>query len=478
MLVQTMLSTVRKYDMLRPGDRALVAVSGGPDSMALLHALFRSRDELSIEICAFHLDHMFRGAESAEDAEAVRSYCSELGIPVVVERYDVPAFAEESGLSPQDAARVIRYELACLAAASRQCTCMAFAHHRDDNFETIVMRFLRGAGLRGLTGIRPVRTYSRGSWTGRLVRPLIECTRQDIELYCTEEHIPTRTDRSNLSDKYARNKVRLDLIPHLLTYNPNLAQTATSASRFMADEDDFLEEQAGEFLARHSGQRGDILEVDIEALANAHPALFRRTVLLAIERVRGTRKDMYSMHVEDVMELVRTRGRSGMLSLPDGLQVRKRYGVLEFGWSGALQPARIAPYMKPLRVPGLTVIPHSSKMIIADVVPVEQLDREFKSTDPSVAHMDYDVVSGGLAVRNRRDGDRFKPLGMAGTKKLKEFFIDSKIRAELRDQIPLVVYGDDGTRIAWIGELRLSDDVKITEKTRRVLRLHVEPIEE
>lgn len=478
MLVQTMLSTVRKYDMLKPGDRVLVAVSGGPDSMALLHTLYRSRAELSIDICAFHLDHMFRGDESLEDAEAVRSYCSELGVPVAIERYDVPAFAEESGLSPQDAARAIRYELAGLAAASLQCTCMAFAHHRDDNFETVVMRFLRGAGLRGLAGIRPVRICSRGSWSGRLIRPLIECTRQDIELYCAEESIPTRTDRSNFSDKYARNRVRMDLIPHLLTYNPNLVQTATSAARFMADEDDFLEEKAGEFLAQNSSRRGNVLEVDLEALANAHPALTRRTVLLAIEEVRGTRKDLYSLHVEDVMELIHTRGRSGLLSLPDGMQVRKRYGMLEFGWSGALQPARIAPYEKPLKVPGVTVIPHASKMLIADVVPVEELGGEFKTTDPSAAHMDYDVVSEGLALRNRRDGDRFRPLGMAGTKKLKEFFIDSKIRAELRDQVPLVVYGDGGRKIAWIGELRLSDDVKITEKTRCVLRLYIVPIRE
>jgi tRNA(Ile)-lysidine synthase len=178
------------------------------------------------------------------------------------------------------------------------------------------------------------------------------------------------------------------------------------------------------------------------------------------------------------MELIHTRGRSGLLSLPDGMQVRKRYGMLEFGWSGALQPARIAPYEKPLKVPGVTVIPHASKMLIADVVPVEELGGEFKTTDPSAAHMDYDVVSEGLALRNRRDGDRFRPLGMAGTKKLKEFFIDSKIRAELRDQVPLVVYGDGGRKIAWIGELRLSDDVKITEKTRCVLRLYIVPIRE
>jgi tRNA(Ile)-lysidine synthase len=270
----------------------------------------------------------------------------------------------------------------------------------------------------------------------------------------------------------------MDLIPHLLTYNPNLVQTATSASRFLADEDDFLEEQAKEFLAQNSSWREDVLEVDVEALANAHSALSRRAVLLAIERVRGTRKDTYSLHVEDVMELIRAHGRSGLLSLPDGMLVRKRYGILEFGWSGALQPARIAAYMKPLRVPGLTVIPHSSKMLIAEVIAVERLDGEFKTTDPGVAYMDYDVVSDGLAVRNRRDGDRFRPLGMAGTKKLKEFFIDNKVRSELRDQVPLVVYGDEGRRIAWIGELRLSDDVKITEKTRRVLCLYIVPIGE
>lgn len=478
MLVETMLSTVRKYEMLKPGDRVLVAVSGGPDSMALLHALYRSRAALSIDICVFHLDHMFRGIESREDADAVRRYCSELGVPVAAERYDVPAFAEESGLSPQDAARVIRYELAALAAASRQCASMAFAHHRDDNFETVVMRFLRGAGLRGLAGIRPVRTYSASSWSGRLIRPLIECTRRDIELYCDEERIPTRTDRSNLSDKYVRNRVRMDLIPHLLTYNPNLVQTATSASRFMADEDDFLEEQSREFLARHSNSRGSVLEVDLKALVDAHPALVRRIILLALEKVRGTRKDTYSLNVEDVLELVRASGRSGFLSLPDGMQVRKRYGVVEFGRSGALRAGRVAPYEKPLSVPGLTVIPYVSKVIVSDVVPVEQLGGEFRSIDPSVAFMDYDIVSEGLALRNRRDGDRFRPLGMTGTKKLKEFFIDSKIRAELRDQVPLVVYGDGGRQIAWIGELRLSEDVKIREGTQLVLRLSVMPISE
>ena len=349
MLVQTMLSTVRKYDMLKPGDRVLVAVSGGPDSMALLHALYRSRAELSIDICAFHLDHMFRGDESLEDAEAVRSYCSELELLWRSSGMTCPHLPK-SRVCRRRMRRERRYELAGLAAASLQCTCMAFAHHRDDNFETVVCAVSPRGWAERIGGHSSVRICSRGSWSGRLIRPLIECTRQDIELYCAEESIPTRTDRSNFSDKYARNRVRMDLIPHLLTYNPNLVQTATSAARFMADEDDFLEEKAGEFLAQNSSRRGNVLEVDLEALANAHPALTRRTVLLAIEEVRGTRKDLYSLHVEDVMELIHTRGRSGLLSLPDGMQVRKRYGMLEFGWSGALQPARIAPYEKPLKV--------------------------------------------------------------------------------------------------------------------------------
>lgn len=475
MLVQKMLSTVRKHAMLSPGDRVLVAVSGGPDSMALLHALWHLREQLSVDIAAFHLDHMFRGEESRKDAETVRDYCDELCVRAVIDRYDVPSFVEESRLSPEDAARVVRYELAASAASSLQCTCIALAHHRDDNLETVVMRFLRGSGLRGLAGIRPVRRYSGSKWLGRLIRPLLECSRTEIEQYCQEESIPFRVDQSNLSDEYTRNRVRLDLIPRLLEYNPSLSETVACISGFMADEDDYIEAQAQAILDSHSHQHRDTVEVSLQALAEAHPAVARRAILLLMERVRGGRKDIYSVHIEEVLDLIRRNDRSGLLSLPGGTSVRKRYGVIEFGRADVLRPKEVTPYLKYLTVPGLTVVPYTSSAIAADVIPVEQLG-DYRSTDPRVAYMDYDVVSDGLAVRNRRDGDRFAPLGMCGSKKLKEFFIDGKIRSELRDRIPLVVYGDGAHRIAWVGELRLSEDVKITERTRRVLRLSFEPL--
>lgn len=475
MLVQKMLSTMRKYSMLSPGDRVLVAVSGGPDSMALLRALWHLREQLCIDIAAFHLDHMFRGEESRKDAETVREYCSALGVKAIIERYDVPSFVEESRLSAEDAARMVRYELAASAASSLQCTCIALAHHRDDNLETVVMRFLRGSGLRGLAGIRPVRMHSSPKWSGRLIRPLLECSRAEIEQYCQQQSVPFRIDQSNLSDEYTRNRVRLDLIPRLLEYNPNLSETIACMAGFMAEEDDYIETQAKAIMDTHSVQRGDTVEISLQALAEAHPAVARRAILLLIERVRGARKDIYSTHIEDVLDLIRAGDRSGLLSLPGGTSVRKRYGMVEFGRADVLRPKDVTPYLKYLTVPGLTVVPYTSSAIVADVMPVEQTG-DYRSADPSVAYMDYDVVADGLAVRNRRDGDRFAPLGMHGSKKLKEFFIDNKIRSELRDRIPLVVYGDGARRIAWVGELRLSEDVKITERTRSVLRLSLEPL--
>lgn len=476
MLIEKVLSTVRKYNMLKPGDKVLVAVSGGPDSMALLHALWASREQLSIELCAFHLDHMFRGDESRQDLEAVCDYCDRLGVQVVTRRYNVPLFAQESKLSDEEAARVIRYRIASSVAASLGCTCIALAHQRDDNLETVLMHLLRGSGLRGLAGIRPVRSYSSHVWSGKLIRPLLQCSRDEIEAYCREEGIPFRIDRSNLSDRYARNRIRLDLIPRLLEYNPNLSETVASMSEFVADEDDFLDEQARKLLVDHSRFVGGVLEVELEALERVHPALVRRAILVAIERVRGVRSDVYSSHIQSVFDLVVSRTRSGRLSLPGGTVVRKRYGVLEFAISDALESEKVPQYSKPVAVPGFTVVPYISKMIVADVFPIEQLGNRHKTADPSVAYMDYDVVSDGLAVRNRRDGDRFAPLGMAGTKKLKKFFIDNKIKAELRDRIPLIVYGRYGEHIAWVGELRLSENVKITGKTRNVLRLSLEPI--
>lgn len=476
MLVEKMLLTIRKYNMLRPGDRVLVAVSGGPDSMALLHALWVSRRELSIEVRAFHLDHMFRGKESQQDSEAVLRYCARLGIRVVAERYDVPTFATESKLSPEEAARLVRYRLAGSAAASLKCTSIALAHHRDDNLETIVMRFLRGSGLRGLTGIRPVRQHSNHTWSGRVIRPLLECSRQEIESYCRQEDIAFRVDRTNLSDQYVRNRIRHDLIPRLLEYNPNLSETITSMSAFMADENDFVEGQARQVLDEHSRVSDRILQVELIALTNAHPSLARRVILLAIEKVRGDRKDIYSTHVEDVLHFIQTEARSGSLSLPGGTRVRKRYGVVEFALSSALGSEKVPKYKKPVSVPGLTVVPYTSSMIVADVFPVEQLGNRHKVTDKRVAYMDYDIVCDGLSVRNRRDGDRFVPLGMKGTKKLKEFFIDNKVKSETRDRVPLIVYGQNADQIAWIGELRLSENVKITGETRNVLRLSLEPL--
>ncbi len=476
MLVQKMLSTIRKYDMFGPGEKVLVAVSGGPDSMALLHALWTTREQLSIGVCAFHLDHMFRGEESRQDAEAVRSYCASLGVQLVAESYDVPAFAEEAKLSPEEAARLVRYRLAAAAAASLRCTSIALAHHRDDNLETIVMRFLRGSGLRGLTGIRPVREHKSHTWSGKVTRPLLQCSRQEIESYCRQEGIKFRIDRTNLSDQYVRNRVRLDLIPRLLEYNPNLSETVTNMSAFMADENDFIDGLAGQLLDSHSRFADGVLEVELDALAQAHPSLARRAILLAIEKIRGERTDIYSTHVEDVLDLIRTDNRSGSLSLPGGAIVRKRYGVVEFTLSSMLASLKVPKYKKTIAVPGFTVVPYTSSVIVADVFPIEELGDRHKSGDRSVAYMDYDVVRDGLAVRNRRDGDRFRPLGMKGTKKLKEFFIDNKIKQEIRDKIPLVVYGRDREQIAWIGELRLAESVKITRKTRNVLRLSLEPM--
>src|SRR5690606_7110870 len=283
-VMDRVLETARRCRMWAPGDRIVVAVSGGPDSVALLHVLTRLKDQESLDLVVAHLNHRLRGRSADEDAAFVGSLAERWGLPAVVEEADVARMARQRGVGIQEAAREARYAFFSRVAEAWGAARIALAHHADDQVETVLFRLIRGTGTRGLAGIPPVR--------GPIIRPLIDVSREDIVAYCRRHRLPYRTDPSNRDMRYRRNRIRWELIPLLEErYNPRVREAIVRMARILRDEDDFLDRYADgvyRSIAREGeapgpdGSRAEVQEVFIprDALGGLHRAVQRRVLRL------------------------------------------------------------------------------------------------------------------------------------------------------------------------------------------------------
>lgn len=455
-------ATIRKYCMFAPGDKVLVGVSGGPDSVALVHILSALADQLQVEICIAHLDHGFRGRESEEDAEFVRNLAGVLGLRAVVEARDVAGFARKHNLSAQAAAREVRYGFFAEAARLLGCNKLATGHNANDQAETVLQRFLRGSGPAGLGGIPPVRD-------GWIVRPLIETSRTEIEKYCIDNNLPTRLDRSNLKTVYTRNKIRLQLIPLLeKEYNPNIVETLVRTGEIMRDEDRFLEETASEYWAQTCLRQAEgEIAFDLERFLRLPPAIQGRLIRKAWGKLTGDGHNIEYVHLTGAVELIRN-GRTGAArELPQGIILTKSYE--QFLLTGNLDGQNSGLcFFYTLNIPGSIFINETGDTLQAEVLENQSDFLSEKLCQDEIA-IDLDKVSLPIAVRSRRPGDRFKPPGMQGSKKLKDFLIDSKVPRHSRDRIPILVTGDD--QIIWIAGLREDRRWQVGRETERILKL-------
>ncbi|WP_027717444.1 tRNA lysidine(34) synthetase TilS [Desulfovirgula thermocuniculi] len=462
-LAPRVLAFVRRQGMIAPGDRVLVAVSGGPDSVALLHLLWRLRAELGISLAVAHLNHMIRGEEARADALFVQDLARSLGLAAFVEEFDVPAFREKTRLSLQEAAREARYQFLEALARREGTSRVALGHHADDQAETVLLNFLRGAGPAGLKGIPPVR--------GIYIRPLLCVRRKEIEAYCRQFSLPAREDPSNKKPVYTRNRLRLELIPHLeKEYNPRLVRSLVNLAELCREENAYLEEQAARLLQealRAAG--GGALALDARALRSAPRALARRVVRQAWRRLTGAPGELSFERVEAVMGLLEEGGEGRLVELPRRVGVRRLGGELRFAAAGEEEEG-VPFYRYPLAVPGATYIPEIDRTVVARLVPVGEAPPP-KNLSPREALLDYDLLPpGALEVRRRCEGDRFHPLGLPGATKLKKFLINQGVPRAERDRLPLVVCGG---QILWVGGVRIAEPWKVTSRTQRCLFLQL-----
>jgi tRNA(Ile)-lysidine synthase len=431
--------TMERYgmDLSRP----LALVSGGPDSVALLRALLA----LGTEPVVLHVDHGLRGEESREDAGFVRELCENLGV-----RCEIRRLRLAEGPNLQERARDERYRLAGEVAEGLRLRTITTGHTADDVAETILMNLARGAGLRGLSGIPPVR--------GRLVRPLIERTRREVLEYLESLDQPYRTDPTNLIGKYARNRVRLEILPLLEELHPGAARNLARGAALAREDLEILEDLAAEILERRGGE----VVLPLGRLSEQRPALRRYAVRRAYSMLLPDAPPLGSALVEAVLGLTGREEGTRVLDLPGGVIASARAGV-----ELALYPES-EPFAgkERLRVGGMLFA--GWKISAREVSRYEPRD----ATRPEVAYLD--ASKGPYEVRLAREGDIIRPLGLGGTKKVLRAMMDRRVPKDLRRRTPVVV--DARGEVAWIFLGELGEEFKVDEATEKMLRLEVAKI--
>jgi tRNA(Ile)-lysidine synthase len=459
-ILQTVRAAIARYGMFAEGDRVLVAVSGGADSVALVHLLHGLAGEYSLKLAVAHLNHSLRGPESDRDAEFVAALARNFDLPLFLEKKDVPGFQRHWRLSPEEAARRVRYEFYDAVASQNRFNKIALGHHADDNAELVLMNLLRGSGPLGLSGIAPVRD-------DKFVRPLIGLKRSEIMAYIAERKIAFVADSSNRDPAYRRNKIRHHLIPELVrSYNPAIVESLNRLGEILQAEDQWIADAIEPVFAACVLNRGfNWIELALPEINALELAVARRIIRKAIMSVKKDLRRITFLHADSVVGLAKKKRACGRLDLPEGLRVIKDGETLTIKKVGPETSAAVVNYCYTITGEGTTLIEEADAAIKLVEIGTAEVPG-FGEAERSRAFFDLDCLRFPLVVRNFRPGDRFSPLGLEGTKKLKKFFSDHKISAGQRKKCPLLLSAD---KIIWVAGHRIDNSVRLGPRTRRVL---------
>jgi tRNA(Ile)-lysidine synthase len=478
-LVGRVRAAIGDHALFEPGEPVVVGVSGGPDSLALLHALRELAPEFGLQLHVAHLNHQLRGAESDADAAFVENLAREWSLPATVEARAVGAYAREHQLSLEEAARVVRYQFLADTAARIAAHRVAVAHNADDQVETILMHFLRGAGLSGLRGMtyrtklpnepnRPnVPNEPNGLW---LVRPLLDVTREEIEAYCREVGLQPRFDRSNLDTTLFRNRLRREVLPFLEQLNPNLREVLRNSARALADDYEYLRAQTEGTFVRVARRANGAFVFDRAEWQALPPSLQRATLREAVRDLRQGLRNINWQHVEDARRVALEGETGAEATLPQGLLLVVGYDDFTVGETLPLPDMPLMHHEEiRLRVGETAELPDSDWSVqTSPIAPLSESERGRGRGNWTVV-LDADRIRGQLVLRMRRRGERFEPSGLGGKhKSVHEFMIDEKIPRHLRDLLPILA---DEEKILWVCGYRVDERAKATEETKQVVRV-------
>lgn len=485
-----MINQVENYvmqgNMVSQGDKVLAAVSGGADSVALLLILKELQKKIDFSLKVIHVEHGIRGEESQADARFVESLCQKLDIECIVRHVDVPQYAEKSGLGEEEAARALRYEQFFKVAkedqgASEASVKIAIAHHLEDNAETILFQMARGTGIDGLCGMVSVRKIQDSLY---IIRPLLNVSRGQIEKYLQDNNQKFCTDATNFDTKYSRNRIRKKILPELQEINSEAIFHINQTAEKMSEIRDFFSDQV-DVAYRDCVEEKPII-LNIQKLEKYHYAIQKSVIRKAIINTAGKKKDITTVHAEDVLEL--TRKQSGkQIMLPYGIVAKRSYDTIKFfsdktmkydkeivDYNGIGNHNRVSlellESLKDKKPGEKVVIPLEEFGGFLELSVIKNANNsQIVQKKKYTKYLDYDKIKKGFEVRGRRSGDFFISDAKMHRKKLKSYFIDEKVESSKRDHIPLLAQGSE---IIWIIGMRINFSYKISEKTKYILEIH------
>ncbi len=450
---QTVRSVITEEGLIRAGDRVLVGVSGGIDSSVLLVVLNGLKDELSFGLGVAHVNHGLRGAESERDEAFVREQAQRLGLTCHVTRVDVQGYARAQGVSLQHAGRDLRYAFFDEIAGGEGYDRIAVAHNRDDQVETFLLRVIKGTGISGLSSIPIIR--------GRIIRPLLRTYRSEIAAYAAGHAIRYVEDSSNLKNAYERNFVRNRIMPCMEELNGAFREKILLLLSDIAQVNAVFDREAAEFLEGEQRREDGGIVVGVEKLADLHPEVRFRVVSRILAQIAPGFIAL-RQHVYLVEKSLFSKRPNNTVMLPYKIQVKRVYGELLFSTRTALSPVSESFAVGP----GLNHLP--SLGISVEIVSIDARPASVQ-TDRNTAFLDAEKMD-ALSVRTFREGDRFIPLGMKESVKLKDYFISKKLPMDRRKRMPLLVSGND---IVWLMGERIDERYKVSDRTRHFLRVTV-----
>lgn len=508
-LTQQVYNFCQHNGLLANGDHVLVGVSGGADSLCLLHILRQLQTPLQLQIAVAHLNHQLRGKASDADEAFVKSLAAAWNVPMYSEQQPVADLAKTGNLSLETAARQVRYHFFESVAQRIGANKVAVGHHGDDQAETVLMHVLRGCGLNGLRGMMPLANLPterhRLPHAVQLIRPLLETSRSDIEQYGLSHGLSPRYDESNQETEFLRNRLRHELLPYLEQYNPNIKQLLRQTAKIVSADVALLDEQLErawsdlqdvghpsehhrESLPKPTSTRSPLCVTPERIQTERHTpislnlrrwrelplSLKRATLRRAFQQMKQTDHDLTFAHVETAIEII-SKGQTGTkVQLPKGVEITIRYNRLIISM-GSVSVDPLMPHLTEsaqlsVAIPGVTHLPHSDWELHVTPLPASAVNQsQLKTVDRLEAYLDADVVGRTAILRSRQTKDSFAPFGLGGQHQtLKTFMINNKIPASQRNQIPLLVHDH---QILWVCGYRLAEIGAIRPTTQRVLHL-------
>lgn len=461
MIINSVRQTIKRENLIEKNDKILIALSGGPDSICLLDIMIKLKDEYNLTLYAAHLNHRIRGIDAQEDSLFCQKICKKNNVTFFVKNIDIPELAVQQSRGVEEVARDVRYDMFFDIKNKLGINKIAVAHNLDDQAETMFMKMFRGSGIQGLRGI----DYKRKDG---IIRPLLDIYKSQINEYCDVNNLNPRIDKTNFESDYSRNKVRLDLIPYIENnYCENIKQILSRTANVIRDDYNYIEEVSKEhYELLVKNKSDDEIILDLPLLKNTDTAIQKRVIRLAILDIMGNLNNIENVHIVDSLSLLE-KSDGKIINLPKNLKAYIKNE--DYVITTKNQENEEITYEYNIEINGKTVVNEIGLTVTTSVLPAK--DSLALPVSKYIKVFDYDKIVGSLYVRSRKIGDKLSPIGLTGTKKIKDILINKKIPADTKYMFPII---SDDEQILWLLGYRISENYKIDDSTQRVIRIQLE----